>query len=328
MPQKSMFNLMPQTRAGFIAILALMWPALASAQAPSLDHASVVKLCTLSTVETHDASRAKDRGHAVAKSHLLRVEAPVSLEMNYQQVLGLAEFRLPDVIPSAPGTFVSVQGDRTLKIEMTEARALDLLSAYLTRQVQVELELLLIAHDNYDEPLCTTHGAAATLRTVLVKARFVDGSGAEHARYVTDLGGHLRLLRSLNVDSYLGDGTPEVTVSALAYVGDSQVLKTASPVEAQAQIDRDELGKQLQTQTFGCYVRGLSKNARLQGAIVLKMKPGDPDGSLILMSSLNDEDMKRCVLTKLRNLANALAPAGEGLWRATMIFQLRPRQKM
>ncbi len=313
---------MPHLLGGFFALAVFIVPLLLCAQGRELERRDLVKICEFSSVKT-DEGYAEKRKTWVAQTHRVRVSAPTKVSFEYDEVLGLAVFTLPERVLLADGAFLQVHGERTLRFEMPEVKAIDLAAGFLTQTIHFDLEVISVAHSDYDHELCEHHGAAVALQVQVVAAEIREAAGRTKGRFVTNLGSQIRMLKSLGVASYLGDSTPSVTVSALAW-SESPVMKTAAN-DPSIETSRDMLTQQLQNQMFGCYVKGLSKNARLQGAVVVQIVPGNPSKSLVLMSSVADAGVKSCVLSKAQSLAGTLSGAPNGHWRATLIFKLNQR---
>ncbi len=254
--------------------------------------------------EAYDASRRRTAQRPV-EVWLGAAAAPV---IEYDRVTGALELSVQHAARFADG-FAIGANVRAVGFELTEDRAQRLWARYEAGTARLKLTFLPLAWSDYERALCRQEGTVQVLDGDVLNAELVDEVGQTIASYRTRLGQEVELMRHHRIQGYLDTGTPVVTVSAVGTYPASQV---------QLGLDvQDRLKSELRTALYGCYLKGLTANGRLQGALVVKMSARE---ATVLVDSLHDPATRGCALERMSELPDR--SAGPAILKATVIFRL------
>lgn len=251
--------------------------------------------------EAYDAARRRVAQRPVE----VIVNASSAPVIAYDRVTGALEVSLYQSALFADGyAFRSNIG--AVGFELPEAEALKLRTRYEAGNASLKLTFLPLAWSDYERQLCRKVDGQMVLDGDVLTAQLVDELGRPLATYRTQLGREVALMRQHRIKGYLNSGTPVITVSALSPFGvDGQQLSK----------DAELLMKsRLRAALYGCYLKGLTDNGRLQGALVVKMTVGE---ATVLVDSLHDPLTRGCALERMAALSG-----DESSLKATVIFRL------
>lgn len=157
----------------------------------------------------------------------------------------------------------------------------------------------------------------------LLRATLVDQLGRPIAAFETALGREVELMKNHNISGFLASAYPQVNVSKISFFDDKPSYPKTSP-RVPADLDRALRG-QIQKRLYGCYVRGLASNARLQGALVVRFETRPETQATVMVDSLQSPAVIACVTERLAEIGPLTAHLVEGdkILKATLIFRLQ-----
>lgn len=308
------------TRASHIFVttavaLLLASPAYAQRPEPLRSPADAARFCTHSAPrltteprstgekEAYDAQRRRTAQRPI-DVWLIASAAPV---IEYDRVTGSLEFSVYNAAKFADG-YALTTNIGTVGFELPEADAHTLRARYEAGTASLKITFLPLAWSDYDRPLCRTESEMQVLDGEVLSADLVDEVGRSIARFHTRLGREVALMRQHRIKGYLDTGTPVVTVSALTPYPRGE---TTLGDDTQARIRSD-----LRAMLYGCYLKGLAGNGRLQGALVVKITDTE---ATVLVDSLHDQMTRGCALDRIASLPrDRRSPS----LKATVIFRL------
>lgn len=237
--------------------------------------------------------------------------APV---IDYDRLSGRLRINAYAPVPFANGYAVKVALG-TLSFALPEEKAQLLWARYEAGTARVKLTFFPAAWAEYQRPLCRDKDGAHVLDGEVLRAEIVDEVGQELALMETELGREVAMMQEHRIRGYLDSGVPVVTVSSLTrFPANGTTLDEAAV---------GSVNRAIRTMLYGCYLRGLAKNARLQGALVVNLTFEGDARAGVLVDSLHDTATTACALEKLGELArqDRTFKAGTNV-KATMIFRL------
>lgn len=218
-----------------------------------------------------------------------------------------------------PATFVDgyrVQLSSTAaEFELAEATAEKLRARFEAGTASLRVTFLPLAWSDTERPLCREVDGAQVLDGELLEAHLVDEVGQTLASYKTELGREIAMMREHRIQGYLDSAVPVVTVSSL-----SPFPSSSKPIDGAAETS---LKAALRSSLYGCYLRGLTRNARLQGALVVHMKMDPSARPRILVDSLHSDDITGCATQRIEELVRVQRTiSSDASLKATVIFKL------
>lgn len=300
-----------------VCIVALhLWSGLAHAQAERIlmKPEEIASVCELSeeVAEDGDAARTAQR-RALTQSRfatwLNARDAPV---VGWDEVTRNLEIRTGGRLPIGAGLGLELAGAPVVKFASDRELASDWALRYQMGKLRLKVTFVSAAWEDYEAPLCSEDdGGRHWLRGVVLGAELQDEAGRTQARFATALGTHVAAMWSQGVKGYLAAGTPVVTVpSVSAFPADSGALERHAS---------DAIGLALREELYGCYLRGLARNSRLQGALVFRLaQDTEPQ---ILVDSLHAQEVGNCAIERLRRVQDGRRQRATAI-KATVIFRL------
>lgn len=245
---------------------------------------------------------------------VVRLDAEAAPVLGYDRVTGMLSISLYTTPRIADGYAVNADLG-TIPFELSPERAQLLWARYEAGSARLELTFLPPAWADYDRPLCRQVDARMLIDTETLKAELVDEVGQSLATYETELGREVSMMRQHRIQGYLDSAMPVVAVSSLAPFPQSQGALSKARTR--------RLRSSMRSALYGCYLRGLSRNARLQGALVVQMTIGSEEEPRLLVDSLHSQNTSACVIERLREYAASERAVPEDLsLKATLIFRL------
>jgi hypothetical protein len=267
--------------------------------------------------ETRDAAREEyevaRRQHA-RRPVVVNLDAKAAPVIEYDDVTGMLVISLYSPARLVDGYAVQVDVG-AVRFEMTPERAHLLWARYAAGNARLEITFLPPAWADYDRPLCRQSDARVVIDGETLEAELVDEVGQSLARYETRLGHEVAMMRQHRIQGYLDSAMPVVAVSSIAPfpAGSTRITKSQAR----------RLRSSIRSALYGCYLRGLSRNARLQGALVVQMSLGEQDSPRLLVDSLHSQDTSACVVERLEEYGESERTLPDELsLKATLIFRL------
>ncbi len=256
--------------------------------------------------------------------------------LGYDEVRGAVEIPIFKEVPIVDGVSIALEREQVLRFSLIEREAIDAEALYKLGRARLELRFLPASYAKWDQETCQQVGAARVLHVALLQARLVDESRREIAVYTSDLGREVEMLRVHRVDGYLGSAFPSVRITSLAAVETRTEAvefrqNRLAAMARKTRVRERELHESVaglradaEHLLFGCYVRGLAQNARLQGALVVLVDVRTPGDSRILVDSVHEPLVSKCALKRLRDLASGPPLDAEEVekLRITAMFRL------
>ncbi|MBA2663527.1 MAG: hypothetical protein H0U74_14660 [Bradymonadaceae bacterium] len=224
-----------------------------------------------------------------------------------------------------------------LHFDVSEERARDLIARSQLGSIGLRIGFLLGAHDDYDKPFCASEAATATesasaqveaqveAKTVLLAdllyAHLVESDGQALATYQSELGHQLHLRRVSQAVGAASRAVPRVEVTSLTWVVPAGQLDDSDTPHAYHSWWRGEL----EAAVYPCYLRGLGKNGRLQGAFVLRVasSQGGATPPEVMLDTLQVDEVTSCIVERVQAIAQPQNDTRRWThFKATMLFKL------
>lgn len=293
--------------ATFLLLAALAAPAFATSTALKSAEAAK-KFCTLAAAtapEGEDAEGYDAKRRAAAQRPLeLTLTAKAAPIVRFDHVTSSLEAHIPRGVEFVPGFAITTSRSAAL-FELDEEEAHLLWARYDAGGASLRVTMLPAAWADYERPLCRTEGESTVLDGDLLTVQLVDEVGRPLATYQSPLGREVALMKQHRIRGYLSASTPVVSIVDLVQ------LSNVGPVQ-----DHERLQSELRAALYGCYLRGLSVNARLQGALVLKLEKSQ---TTVLVDSLHSDVTRDCAMERV---AKCWQEGGDESLKATVIFRL------
>lgn len=310
------------------------------AATPVESAADLVELCELGAPEVEDESVETRDYHERRRRALYRIyETTVSSteidSMDYDRVSGL--FTVSGFARRRPfgrGPSIEFRNQSVLKFEFDERRAHDLMAQLRMGTVQLRVGFAPAAHDDYDTDFCVDGDSSRRLETDLLYARLVDAERGEGGEvldtYRTRRGYRWMLRRDLAIGEATGAEMPDLEVSHLQWRPEGEDWGARfgeGRPEPPEELDEDVVTA-LEESLYPCYLRALTENASLQGAVVIEVPVG-PTGLAppeFLMDTIRAGEIRRCLRERLGRLEgiDALSSLeGIGAFKATILMRRR-----
>ncbi|MFU8803338.1 MAG: hypothetical protein ACNA8W_05975 [Bradymonadaceae bacterium] len=215
-----------------------------------------------------------------------------------------------------------------LYFEMDEGRARDLVTRAQLGGVSLKVGFHLDPHDDYDRPICVQEAVESEsaeqesrertiIRVDLLYARLVEPDGTVLASFQTELDHDLHLRRVSQAIGAASAVTPRVELTSLRHEGSSE----EEPWQ-QLEQGRAWWQHELETSVFPCYIRGLRRNGRLQGAMVVRIPAGNESPDLIL-DTVQEEEVAGCIIERVEEVRRRSPdPQDWGWLKATFLLKL------
>lgn len=243
--------------------------------------------------------------------------------------------------PESGGPAIQFRNECLLSFEVGEKEAHDLMAQLQMGTVEVEIGYTPIARRDYDWDFCPVgDDGTGRLQVELLYARLVDTERDEHQggrvldTYYTSRG-HQWVLRRQKALMTASPGlVPEIEVSDIQWrpteQGWADDFGESGPPRGLEELEPDLRGTVEQT-VYPCYLRGLTNNPSLQGALVVGIPVGDGTANkpTIMMDTLHDSEVRRCVEQRLDDLELVESSADEqsleavDAWKATVLMRRR-----
>lgn len=256
--------------------------------------------------------------------------------MDYDSLRGTLDIPVFKTVHVVDGVALELETPQMIRFEMIEREALEAAALYKLGRARLQLRFIPGTYARWDDETCAGEDASKVLKVALLEATLVDSGRRELATYRSDLGREVEMLRAHKVDGYLGSAYPVVRITSLMHVessSDAMQVRAGdlTAVARKTKTRTTQLGEQaaplraeLEHAFFACYVRGLSQNARLQGALVARLDLKTPTHTAILVDSIHESAVSTCATARMRELARH-PPAGldkiERI-RVTVMFRL------
>lgn len=312
-----------------VVAVALLAPISASAQELAAD-SQAAALCTYSRpVESDDESasaRNKERRKLLHKRFTVTVTAEDAPVIGYDDVTGILSVNAYRPLPISEHHAVVLDGAGALPFEVTAERSNDVISHYVTGQARLRLEFVPAAFADAEQPICTRADSQEPtphlIHAALLKASLIDPLGRTLVSFETALGREADLLVANNIAGFLASAYPQVTVASIRYFDGKPSYPRTSP-EMDEALER-KLTRLIQKRLYGCYVRGLASNGRLQGALVVRFDTVGEAEATVLVDSLNSPPVAGCVVERLGEVGALVGTetAEKKQLKATLIFRL------
>lgn len=264
---------------------------------------------TASRDEAYDSARR----NRVQRPIVVWVEESGAPVIGYDRVAGVLEFSFyrPSRFTDRHAVQVSVGA---IPFETTEEKAHEMWARYEAGTARLKLTFLPAAWSEYERPLCRKQGELLVLEGEVLRAELVDEVDRELIGFETELGHEVAMMHEHRIQGYLDTGIPIVAISTLTPFPPSRTGLNG-PVAAR-------LKASMRAALYGCYLKGLGENARLQGALVVKLTFADKEPT-ILVDSLHDAQTSSCAVRRLAEFARSdELVSDETALKATLIFRL------
>ncbi|RVU44154.1 hypothetical protein EA187_11445 [Lujinxingia sediminis] len=224
--------------------------------------------------------------------------------LGYDRVSGLLSvsgFRYHPVVGA--GDTLRFRNECVLYFEVGEDQVEDVMTRAAMGEVFLRVEVLLAAHDDYEQTFCGEgEDGQRVVTSDLLRAALVDASEGVLATYRTEFGHQWYLQQS----ALAGAGkepaeraAPQVEVSDLMWWSGETPLDDATLKQEEA-----TWRGRVERAVYPCYVRALAENRSLQGAVVLRMSlPGSDEGARVLLDTLQRPTLQRCIRDRISELA-------------------------
>lgn len=298
------------------------------AATPVESGAQLDELCELSSPELDDGRDIDPRTYherrrrAIQRTYETTVSELGPGAMNYDRVgalltiTGLGTYR-----PFGTAPALRFRNRTAVKFEFDEHQAHDLMAQLRMGTVEVRLGFAPVARERYDLSFCEEVDGheGRRLDVDLLYARLVDterneaDGGAVLATYQTPRGYRWMLQREFRLAAD-GQGTPDVRVTDLQWRpadGDWESGFEDGPPDSIEQL-HPELEEAVEQSIYPCYVRGLTANASLQGAVVVQIpvRQPEPAEASFLMDTIQLEGMRQCIRERLGEIDELGRAAG------------------
>lgn len=302
-------------------LLVVMAPgAEAGAVTPVESLQQLQQLCELGPPEVDDREETdlrsyhEDRRRAIQQIYEVELSDLDAGSMRYDRVGGLFTITgFGTMQPFGGGPSLRFRNRTVLRFEFDEHQAHDLMAQLRMGTVEVRLGFGPTARSNYEQSFCdeTDDPEEARLDVDLLYARLVDTERRESeggevlATYQTRQGHRWMLRRELAVAAG-ADQSPDVQVTDLQWRSGGK--DGESDADARRIENLQALGSRLEEAVeeslFPCYVRGLTANPSLQGAVVLEIpvREGGPGEPKFLMDTIQAEGMRVCIRERIGDL--------------------------
>lgn len=295
------------------------------------------ELCTLSAPESSSPAQDeqeryhRQRRRLVHQVHEVEIRGIDESFLDYDRVTGLLTINgFRAFVLGGQSPEIGLRNQCVVGFEVEEQEALDLMAQLALGAVRLEVGFLLAAHDDYEAEFCvSTDGGWPRLMVDLLYARLRTMEGEVLSAFQTPLGHRLALRQSALVVGAAAKAMPQVQVSHFQWrqrgLDWSESFREealpAELMELQGRVTAD-----IERGIYPCYVRALSRNASLQGAMVVEVVLGEEGGerARFLMNTLGDEQVDECVQGQLQELAgfNVLREVGEvDGFKATLLMR-------
>lgn len=224
--------------------------------------------------------------------------------LGYDRVSGLLSvsgFRYHPVVGA--GDTLRFRNECVLYFEVGEDQVEDVMTRAAMGEVFLRVEVLLAAHDDYEETFCGAgEDGQRVVESDLLRAELVDATEGVLATYRTEFGHqwHLQQRALAGVGMERGErAAPQVEVSDLMWWSGEHPIEDAALEEQEA-----TWRGRVERAVYPCYVRALSENRSLQGAVVLKMSlDANAAGAQVLLDTLQRPTLQGCIRERVSALA-------------------------
>ena len=237
------------------------------------------------------------------------LQATAAPAVAYDRIAGALRISTGQAATFAAG-FAIAADVHTLAFELTEVAAHKLRARYEAGSAAVRVTLLPASWSDDERPLCRkdAESSETVLDGEVLSAQVVDEVGRPLAAMQTPLGLEIARMREHRIRGYLDRGTPVVAVSALRrWSADATALQSER---------ESSLKSRMRTALYGCYVRGLADNRRLQGALVVKVSSTE---ATVVVDSLHHHATRACALERVTEIGRDIGPHAV---KAAIIFRL------
>lgn len=283
--------------------------------------------------------------------------APV---IGYDEVTGILTINAYRPLSITPAHAVVIDGMGALPFEVTSQRANEVIAHYMTGQARLKLEFVPASFADAEQPICTRaaensrpksegeggdeggdegEDAASVskksadsdateptrghdIHVALLRAAIVDPLGRTLVGFDTALGREVHMLESNKIAGFLASAYPQVSVASVSFYDGKPSYPRTSPSVPEALAS--DITARIQQRLYGCYVRGLASNGRLQGALVVRFDASTSPKAAVMVDSLNSPPVSGCVLERLGEIGRTLAERTDEhrSLKATLIFRL------
>ena len=307
-----------------IAILTGLWLSWGSASmAQDLEtREDLAEFCRLAAPQG-DAAYQADRQSLLQRDVSVRVKFS-EVSYTYDASTELAQLTLPTGLPRNSQSLLKIETPERLFVPFARLRAEELDSKSKLGMLDVVLRVVSAAVRNTEVTFCTREDETQIIRVEVLEVSIDDEARKTLLSFDTELGLEVKLRRGLGWPAYLGDAVPEVDLHEASRAkgnADSQESPEKASLPAQ---EKSQLKQLLSL----CYLRGLRKNARLQGALVVEWDDGDTKAR-VAVDSVQDGDVSTCVTEKIAAFASSRAASLEnGSWRMTIFLKLTSTSRL
>lgn len=298
------------------------------------------ELCAHSAPESPSTDREEQESYHQQRRRLVHQIHKVTIEgvdeslVDYDRVTGLLTINgFRAFVPGGQSTEIGLRNQCIVGFEVQEQEAPDVMAQLVLGAAKLEIGFLLAAHDDFEAEFCvTTDGGWPRVMVDLLYARLLsqeDGQERSVAAYQTPLGHRLALRQSTLVVDAARRAMPEVKVSHFQWRARgkewSESFQDEPLPEGLEQVQAQTIAE-MERAIYPCYIRALSRNASLQGAMVLEVgfSQGAEASPRFLMNTLNDEQIDECVQGQLKGLnspAETMGPGGVDGFKATVLMR-------
>jgi hypothetical protein len=324
-------------------VVAVLYQSPLAATEPLRTSQDIERLCRLSApvepaatpeMSSEPKSYHRERRRLVQSSWEIVVPASQLTVLRYDRVTATLTVGGFKDLPLFDGAYhLRLREGCGLYFELDEARAEDVLTRARLGEVSLQFSFFLDPHDDYERAICTsenddsreqgeTVGSGASPRKIvhvdLLAAALVDTDGATLAEFRTERDHEVHLRRVSQAIGAASAVRPSVEVTSISReVRDEE--ERWRPVD---EVTQTYWSNALEQALFPCYVRGLRRNGRLQGAMVLRV-PARGQAAVVLLDTLQVDELSQCVLERVEELRLAGAAAEEtSTIKATLLFRL------
>ena len=283
-------------------------------------------------IEAYHRSR-REMVHQVYETRLVGLDESV---LDYDRLTGLLTMSGFRNYPVEGGRLrIGLRNACILGFEFEEERAHDVIAKVAMGRVELEIGFLLAGHDDFEFTYCVVGPEGEEELVVdLLYARLLDreaeGEARVLGRYQTREGHQWALrLSTLAVDA-ARMALPEVAVSHFQWraQGDGWEQELEEEVEGELQEERARLMGAIERELYSCYLRGLGRNASLQGAMVMEVSAGEArwEEMEVVLDTMGEPEIRRCVRERMEELfvRESLEARGEvDGFKATILMRRR-----
>ncbi len=246
------------------------------------------------SAETADAGKLEayqnERRHRAQRPVVVTLDQAGAPAVGYDRITGTFSVSLARPARFANGYAVKFDLG-TADFAVPEEKGIKLHARYEAGLARLRLTFLPVAWSDHERPLCRHEDARNVLDGDVLEAALVDEAGDALATFRTSLGREVALMREHRIQGYLDSVVPVVTISTL-----SPMKSGVGTIDEEL---ADSVRASLRATLYGCYVGGLKRNARLQGALVLQFGPAAVDGPRVLVDSLHDDETTACAVKRV-----------------------------